>query len=106
MTSAGLWALLRWRSRSGRRPVAGETRKLIRQMCLANPLSGAPRIHGELLKLGIQVSQATVAKYTYSGRGVNWKFAPHRRTSSAHGEQNTRSFAPAEATVVSVENRR
>ena len=53
----------RWRSRSGRRPIAGETRKLIRQMCLANPLWGAPRIHGELLKLGIQVSQATVAKY-------------------------------------------
>ena len=43
--------------------MAGETRKLIRQMCLANPLWGAPRIHGELLKLGIQISQATVAKY-------------------------------------------
>lgn len=32
-------------------------------MCLANPLWDAPRIHGELLKLGIQISQATVAKY-------------------------------------------
>ncbi|MGO9605199.1 MAG: hypothetical protein ACLQAT_17730, partial [Candidatus Binataceae bacterium] len=32
-------------------------------MCLANPLWGAPRIHGELLKLGIKISQATVAKY-------------------------------------------
>ena len=32
-------------------------------MCLGNPLWGAPRIHGELLKLGIQISQATVAKY-------------------------------------------
>jgi hypothetical protein len=53
----------RWRSRPGRRPVGRETRKLIRQMCLANPLWGAPRIHGELLKLGIEVSQATVAKY-------------------------------------------
>ena len=53
----------RWRSRSGRKPMAHETRKLIRQMCLANPLWGAPRIHGELLKLGIQISQATVAKY-------------------------------------------
>ena len=53
----------RWRSRSGRTPIAGETRKLIRQMCLANPLWGAPRIHDELLKLGIKVSQATVAKY-------------------------------------------
>ena len=32
-------------------------------MCLANPLWGAPRIYGELLRLGIKVSQATVAKY-------------------------------------------
>jgi hypothetical protein len=40
-----------------------ETRKLIRQMCLANPLWGAPRIHGELLKLGIKISQAAVARY-------------------------------------------
>jgi transposase InsO family protein len=32
-------------------------------MCYANPLWGAPRIHGELLKLGIEISQATVAKY-------------------------------------------
>jgi putative transposase len=36
---------------------------LIRKMSWANPLWGAPRIHGELLKLGIEVSQATVAKY-------------------------------------------
>jgi hypothetical protein len=35
----------------------------------ANPLWGAPRIHGELLKLGIEVSQATVAKYMMRGRG-------------------------------------
>src|SRR5947209_16210673 len=40
-----------------------EVRDLIRKMSLANPLWGAPRIHGELLKLGIEVSQATVAKY-------------------------------------------
>ena len=53
----------RWRSRSGRRPIARETRELIREMCLANTLWGAPRIHGEFLKLGIKVSQATVAKY-------------------------------------------
>ncbi len=53
----------RWRSRSGRRPVGCETRKLVREMCHANPLWGAPRIHGELLKLGIKISQATVAKY-------------------------------------------
>ena len=40
-----------------------EVRDLIRQMNSANPFWGAPRIHGELLKLGIEVSQATVAKY-------------------------------------------
>jgi len=40
-----------------------EIRDLIRQMSLANPLWGAPRIHGELLKLGIDLSQATVGRY-------------------------------------------
>ena len=57
------WA---WRSRQGKpgRPeVSQEIRDLIRTMSLANPLWGAPRIHGELLKLGIEVCQATVAKY-------------------------------------------
>jgi putative transposase len=56
----------RWKSRAGKcgRPcVSREIRELIRQMSKANPLWGAPRIHGELLKLGIEVSQATVAKY-------------------------------------------
>ena len=38
-------------------------RELIRKMSKANPLWGAPRIHGELLKLGIEISQATVGKY-------------------------------------------
>jgi putative transposase len=55
----------RWKSRrcKGRPTVAPEVRNLIRKMSLANPRWGAPRLHGELLKLGIQVSQATVAKY-------------------------------------------
>jgi hypothetical protein len=56
----------RWKSRAGKsgRPcVSREIRELIRQMSTANPLWGAPGIHGELLKLGIQISQATVAKY-------------------------------------------
>src|SRR5277367_4460446 len=39
-------------------------------MSSANPLWGAPRIHGELLKLGIEVSQATVAKYMVRRRGA------------------------------------
>jgi putative transposase len=56
-----------WRRKSrrsdGRPSVSAEIRNLIRQMSLANPRWGAPRIHGELLKIGIEVSQATVAKY-------------------------------------------
>jgi hypothetical protein len=47
--------------------MCAETRDLIRQMSIANPLWGAPRIHGELLKLGIVVSQATV------GRCMPWR---------------------------------
>ena len=60
----------RWHSRSGRPSVDREVRKLIRQMSTANALWGAPRIHGELLKLGIEVSQATVAKYMVRRRGA------------------------------------
>jgi transposase InsO family protein len=60
----------RWRSRSGRPSVEREIRDLIRQMSGSNPLWGAPRIHGELLKLGIDVSQATVAKYMVRRRGA------------------------------------
>jgi putative transposase len=54
-----------WKSRrrTGRPRVSSEARALIRRLALENPLWGAPRIHGELLKLGVQVSQATVAKY-------------------------------------------
>jgi hypothetical protein len=53
-----------------------EIRRLIREMSLANRFWGAPRIHGELLKLGIEVAQSTVAKYmARRGRGPSqtWK---------------------------------
>jgi hypothetical protein len=55
----------RWKSRprSGRPTVAVEIRRLIREMSISNPLWGAPRIHGELLKLGIEIGQTSVAKY-------------------------------------------
>jgi hypothetical protein len=65
-----------WRSRSGRPSLDREIRDLIRQMSSANSLWGAPRIHGELLKLGIEVSQGTVAKYMVRRRGApsqNWR---------------------------------
>ncbi len=62
---AGFRLFWRWRSRSrgGRPKVPLEIRQLIRAMSLANPLWGAPRIHGELLKLGIEIGQTSVAKY-------------------------------------------
>ena len=55
----------RWRSQRavGRPRVSYEIRSLVRQMSQQNPLWGAPRIHGELLKLGFEVSQATVSRY-------------------------------------------
>lgn len=46
-----------------------EIRQLIREMSLANPLWGAPRIHGELLKLGIDIGQTSVAKYMARRKG-------------------------------------
>ena len=60
----------RWKSRRRGRPrIDPEIRHLIRRMCRANPLWGAPRIHGELLKLGIDVSEAAVSKYMIRRRG-------------------------------------
>ena len=61
---AGFRAYWRWKSRprGGRPPTPADIRRLIREMSVANPLWGAPRIHGELLKLGIDVGQTTVAK--------------------------------------------
>jgi hypothetical protein len=50
-------------ARPGRPAVALEVRALIRRMSTANPIWGAPRIHGELQKLGVEISQAAVSKY-------------------------------------------
>jgi transposase InsO family protein len=64
------------RRRPGRPDVSAEIRDLIRRMSRANPLWGAPRIHGELLKLGIAVAQSTVAKYLQRSRkppSQNWR---------------------------------
>ena len=62
---AGFRLYWRWRSRSssGRPKVTEEVRTLIRHMAAENAQWGAPRIHGELLKLGFEVSERTVARY-------------------------------------------
>ena len=77
----------RWKSRrrAGRPAVSSEIRSLVRQMSRENSLWGAPRIHGELLKLGIDTSQSSVAKYMERRRGPpsqSWRtflriHAPH-----------------------------
>jgi hypothetical protein len=61
----------RWKSRrrAGRPAVPAEIRDLVQTMGRDNPLWGAPRIHGELLKLGIAIAQSTVAKYMPQHRG-------------------------------------
>jgi hypothetical protein len=66
----------RSRGRVGRPKVSHELRALIAEMSRANPLWGSPRIHGELLKLGFDVAQSTVAKYMVRRRGPpsqGWK---------------------------------
>jgi transposase InsO family protein len=67
---AGFRLYWRWKSRrrGGRPPVETELRALIRRMSIENPLWGAPRIHGELLKLGFEVAQSSVAKYIVKRR--------------------------------------
>jgi transposase InsO family protein len=68
---AGFRCYWRWKSRrrGGRPQIDTELRALIRLMSLENPLWGAPRIHGELLKLGFAVAQSSVAKYMVKRRG-------------------------------------
>ena len=74
----GFRAFWRWKSRNlgGRPKIDRELGDLIRRMCKENPLWGAPRIHGELLKLGFNVAQSTVSKYMIRRRGPpsqGWK---------------------------------
>jgi transposase InsO family protein len=62
---AGFRGYWRWKSgsRGGRPKIEPDLRALIKKMSIENPLWGAPRIHGELLKLGFEVAQSSVAKY-------------------------------------------
>jgi Integrase core domain len=68
---AGFRAYWRWKSRGrpGRPRVSRELRELIQRMSKENPLWGAPRIHGELLKLGFEIAESTVSKYMVRRRG-------------------------------------
>jgi hypothetical protein len=68
---AGFRRYWRWKSRSlgGRPQIEADLRVLIRRMSIENRLWGAPRIHGELLKLGFEVAQSSVAKYMVRRRG-------------------------------------
>src|SRR5499426_2063619 len=67
---AGFRCYWRWKSRppGGRPRIETELRVLIRRMSVENPLWGAPRLHGELLKLGFEVAQSSVAKYMVKRR--------------------------------------
>ncbi len=68
---AGFRAYWRWKSRGrpGRPRVNRELRELIQRMSKENPLWGAPRIHGEVLKLGFEIAESTVSKYMIRRRG-------------------------------------
>src|SRR5215469_9930505 len=69
---AGFRCYWRWNSRppGGRPQIGVELREMIRRISVENPLWGAPRIHGELLKLGFEVAQSRVAKYMVKRRGL------------------------------------
>src|SRR5205823_3662877 len=79
----GFRLLWTWKVRGGQpgRPaVPKDVRELIRKMCRENPLWGAPRIHGELLRLGIDVGETSVGKYIVRKRNPpsqNWRTFLH-----------------------------
>src|SRR6266481_7208471 len=60
---AGFRLFWTWKVRHGQPVISREIRDLIRKMCRENPAWGAPRIHGELLKLGIDIGRSSVSKY-------------------------------------------
>jgi hypothetical protein len=72
LLASGWFSQLRsWKSRSsgGRPQIEADLRALIRRIGVENPLWGVPRIHGELLKLGFEVAQSSIAKYMVKRRG-------------------------------------
>jgi type II secretory pathway pseudopilin PulG len=92
---AGFRRYWRWKSRrrGGRPQIETELRALIRRMSIENPLWGAPRIQGELLKLGFEVAQSSVAKYMVKRQGppsqgwptfLNPQMGPYLRKRALH----------------------
>src|SRR6266566_4559522 len=75
------WTGLSGRPRLGRPPISAETAALIKRMAVTNPLRGAPRIHGELLKLGIDLAERTVSRLLAKRRpppSQTWANVPHQ----------------------------
>jgi hypothetical protein len=84
----GFQAYWRWKSRGcgGRPRIRGEIRELILRMSRENPLWGAPRIHAELLMLGIKVAESTVGSYVTRRRhppSQGWKTSSPGRAASS-----------------------
>ena len=93
---AGFRYYWRWKShsRGERPPIETDLRLLIRRMNKENPLWGAPRIHGELLKLGFQVAQSTVAKYMVKRGGPpsqGWRTFLHNHAPAHRRRRHVRS---------------
>jgi hypothetical protein len=88
---AGFRCYWRWKSRplGGRPPIETELRHLIRRMSIENSLWGAPRIHGELLKLGFEVAQSSVAKWCIPQRPRRIR---RRRITSPHSFDALRNW--------------
>ena len=89
----GFRVFWRWKIRRGkpdRIAVPKEVRDLIRRLCLDNPLWGAPRVHGELLKLGIDIGETSVGKYMVRQR------RPPSQTWRTFLENHVKSMIPVE----------
>ena len=83
------WTWKVQRGRPGRPVVSREIRDLIRRMCRENPSWGAPRIHGELLKLGIKIAASSVSKYMVRSR------KPPSQTWRTFLENHASSWSPS-----------
>jgi hypothetical protein len=104
---AGFRAYWRWKSRrqAGRPRITRELRELIRQMSKDNPLWGAPRTHGELLKLGFELAQSTVSKYMIRRQGAavaDLADVPAQPCRCRRGDRSVRGADPDIRTLVCV----